>query len=198
MTSIKNEILRKLIHLSSIWIPCFYAYFDQAITIKILTLITLITCTVDFLRRYSPFINAFILKYLSNVIRIEEKENLSGASYFLISALISIVFFSQEIAIFALSVLIFSDTCASLVGKYFGKIKIFTKTLEGSMAFFVSAIMVLLYLKLFLLYQINFYAAIFAIFIACISELFAKKISIDDNLLIPLVIGMSFKIVSYV
>ena len=73
----------------------------------------------------------------------------------------------------------FSDPCASLFGQCFGQLKLSSKTLEGSIVFFIVSSLILMFFSIP-------YANIIIVSLACsIVELFSKKIKIDDNLLIP-------------
>ena len=65
----------------------------------------------------------------------------TGAIYVLCSALLCLCFFGKEVAAIALTVMLISDSFSALIGRSFGRIKINkNKTLEGSVAFFVSAL----------------------------------------------------------
>ncbi len=57
----------------------------------------------------------------------KEKKNLTGATYVLISALICALIFPKVIFVTAFTILIISDTMAALIGRKFGKHKIFKK-----------------------------------------------------------------------
>ena len=75
----------------------------------------------------------------------------------------------------------FADPCASLAGHYFGQFKIYTKTLEGSIAFFIIASTILIF------FSTPYIDVIIVSSICTIAELFSKKIKIDDNFLIPVI-----------
>ena len=111
----------------------------------------------------------------------------SGSVYVLFSALLSTLFFSKEIAIISLTVMLVSDTCAAIFGRLFGSRKLYgQKSLEGTTVFFISALYIMIaYNHLFP----TSYAGIIACTLATLCELFESKLKIDDNLSIPLVIG---------
>lgn len=133
------------------------------------------------------------LYFINIFLRIEEQncQKLCGATYFMMALVIVIVLFPKDVAILSMLILIYSDTAAALIGK-FGKIKIksLNKTLEGFIAYIIIGIIVIVgYYKFFATVDINFatyLVAFIALFISGLCELFAKKLFLDDNLLITL------------
>ncbi len=193
MIKFNAEIARKSIHLSSLWIPILYLYTTKDIMLLILLPITLIALSIDFSRRFSPKLNNLINHFIGHMMRDEEKElfAFSGATNMLIAASLTIIIFSQEIAILALTILMISDSFAAIVGRKFGKIHLVSgKSLEGSLSFATSAIIVYCFFKICYHYTLPLDLSLLAIFAATIAELFAKKIRLDDNFIIPLVIGI--------
>ncbi|PIU62313.1 hypothetical protein COS83_02610 [archaeon CG07_land_8_20_14_0_80_38_8] len=81
---------------------------------------------------------------LSNIGRKNELGD--GSFYFLFGALIASLFFQQEVAAVSVLVLGVSDAVATIIGFYFGKIKIYgKKTFEGTAAFFISCFIIVNY-----------------------------------------------------
>ncbi len=156
--------------------------------LKTLFPLTILAIMIEVSRRYLKFVDDFIYKLLGQVIRDEEKHKLTGATNMLIAATLVVAFFDKEVAIYALTVLMVSDSFAALIGKRFGKIKFAGKTLEGSMAFAISAYLIFNYLTSYYLFDLELNKTILAIVLATITEIFSKKIKLDDNLTIPLVI----------
>lgn len=192
MINFYAEIARKSIHLSSIWIPFVYLYASRELMLSILIPLAVLALAIDFSRRFFPSLNNLINHYLGYMMRSEEKEQFafSGATNLLAAASLTIVIFSQEIAIFALSVLMISDSCAAIVGRKFGKLCLVgSKSIEGSVSFFVSSIMVYYFFNICYSFSLPFKLSLISMFASMIVELFAKKIRIDDNFAIPLVIG---------
>lgn len=191
MISYKQESLRKLIHLSSLWIPLLYYFTSKEITIVFLLPLFLLTLFFDLARRYNDQLNYFVNLCLGMVMRDNEKggKALSGAFYMLLGALLTIVFFTKDIAIYSLTVLVFCDSAAALVGRKWGRVKIFDKTLEGSIAFFVSAIIIYFLMIVMLDFNLKFLQAIIAAMIGTIAELLSKELTLDDNFFIPITMG---------
>jgi len=194
MIQYNSEISRKIVHLSSLWIPILYFFSTAKIMLVILGSLSLIAVIVEISRKISPELNALIDQALGKIMRGSEKNSISGATYLLLSASLSILLFDKEVAIFALTILIISDTCAALIGRKFGQHKIFEKSLEGSLGFFLSAVIVYYFLVILGDFALPLRASLLAIFSATILELFAQKIRLDDNLVVPLVVGLVFSI----
>jgi dolichol kinase len=120
--------------------------------------------------------------FLGTVLREEERDTLMGSTYFLFSSILVILFFPKPIAIVSLLILILSDTAAALVGKVVGRIRIFGKTLEGSLAFFFTSLIIV-----WVYPGLDCFWGSLAALGATLIELL--PIRLDDNLTIPLVAG---------
>ncbi len=187
--SIKKEIRRKAVHLSSLWMP-YMIYILPGQTAVCLFLFLLIG---DFIFEYGYYkryhwarktFGSLFYKTLRNKEITNEKFHPTGSIYVLTAALICSCFFNKYAAIIGLSVMLVADSAAALVGKTYGKIKIYkSKTLEGTLAFFFSAVLVNIILSN--LHPFGMYS-ILACLAATLAELFEDKIKIDDNLSIPL------------
>ncbi len=117
---------------------------------------------------------------------------LSGGVWMLLAAFLCSVLFSPEDSAIAFSIMLLSDTAASLVGHKFGTIKIYgNKSLQGSLAgFLVACLTVTAYGFAFDFtagdYLIGFCAALTAV----ITELYTSKLKLDDNLSVTLAAGI--------
>lgn len=198
MIKYNSEILRKIFHLSSLWIPILYSYISTKKMLVILLPLTIISIIIEVSRKFSPELNKLIDEFIGSIMRDKEKGGISGATYLLIASSFSIAFFDKEVAILALTVLMISDSFAALIGRKYGRISFFDKTLEGSLSFFISGMAVYCFLIAFCDFTLPLNVSMFAIFSTTIVELFSKKIHLDDNLTIPLSIGLVFKLVSIV
>jgi len=177
------EITRKIVHLVTLAIPIGYALLPEETVLLVVFLLFLSFLSVDLLRHYHSGMAFLFQKYFfGKVLREQEKETLMGSTYFLFSSLLTILLFPKSIAIVSLLILILSDTSAALVGKGIGKISIFGKTLEGSLAFFFCSLLIV-----WLYPNLNrFWGGIAALGATLIEIL---PIRVDDNLTIPLVAG---------
>ena len=188
----KDELVRKLIHLFSLSIPIVYYFITVETAIIILGILTFLALLIDLTRFFSNDVGKVFYKIFGFLLREHEvnhnQKNLNGASYVLISALIGVLIFPKMIFISAFSILIISDSTAALIGRKFGKHKFLKKSFEGTLAFFISACIVILFTP-----KIGNFPEEYAIgIIGAFSGAFAENISlrlIDDNLAIPLAVG---------
>ncbi len=190
-TDYKKEYFRKAIHLCSLSIPVFYYFLSKSTTLSILIPITLIFVISDITRYYSKTAANFYYNFfgwlLRNHERDEKAKRLNGASNILIAAVVCVVIFPKIITITAFAVLIISDISAALIGRRFGKTKLFNKSLEGTIAFFISGFIVILLTPKINYYFPEYIIASLAVAIAAIIE--ASPIRVDDNISVPLSIG---------
>jgi dolichol kinase len=190
----KDELFRKLIHLTSLSIPIIYYFISTETASIILGILAGLALIIDLGRYLHPEIGKVFYKFFGFLLREHEldhkKRNLNGATYVLISALISVLIFPKVIFISAFSILIISDSLAALVGRKFGKHQFLSKSLEGTLTFFISACIVILFTPkvggFFEEYLIGFIAA----FVGAIVENISFKL-VDDNLSIPLSVGFT-------
>lgn len=187
-----KEIKRKAIHLSSLWIPIVYLYTDKNLMLSLLIPLTIISLIIDLSRRYIGSLNKFINDIIGDLMRDDEKisASFSGATYLFMSSTLAIFIFAKEVAIFALLILMVSDSFAALIGKKIGRIKILDKSLEGSISFALSAMVIYYVLVTCYGFSLPLIQSIFAIFSGTIAELVAKKVELDDNFIVPLAIGV--------
>jgi dolichol kinase len=190
----RDELVRKLIHLFSLSIPIIYYFIPRSDAILILSILTFAALILDFARYLSPSVGKVFYRIFGFLLRRHEldsrKKNLNGATYVFISALICVILFPKILFITAFTILIISDSMAALIGRKFGKHRLFSKSLEGTLAFFISAsIVVFLTPKVENLpmeYVIGIIAAAVGAIVENISFGFA-----DDNLAIPISIGFT-------
>ncbi|MDR3665397.1 MAG: dolichol kinase [Ignavibacteriaceae bacterium] len=190
----RDEVVRKLIHLCSLSIPIIYYFIPRSTAIIVLSFFTFFAVLLDVTRHFSPKIGRLFYMIFGFLLRKHEvdgkKKNLNGATYVFISALLGVIIFPKILFLTAFTILIISDSTAALIGRKYGKHKLLAKSLEGTLAFFVSAsIVVLLTPKLngsIIEYIIGFMAAAIGAFVENISFGIA-----DDNLTIPISVGLS-------
>ncbi len=188
----RDELVRKLIHLCSLSIPVIYYFIPRSDGIIILSILTFIAIALDVGRYLYPPVAKLFYNIFGFLLRRHEvdskKKNLNGATYVFISALICIIIFPKIFFVTAFSILIISDSLAALIGRKFGKRKFLAKSLEGTLAFFFSASVVILFAPKIqgslTEYLIGFAVAAVGAIVENISFGFA-----DDNLSIPLAIG---------
>ena len=192
--TLKQELLRKLIHLSSFWIVFAIWFLPRVWCILFLCAITIFVLVSEY-ETHKNSLCARIYRFLfSPVLREKEKDavfGFSGAPYVLIAALALVIIVSKSVAIFALSVLLISDSSAALMGRAFGRHHLIGhKTVEGTMAFLLSGFLISFLFQYTTYLPLNL--CFCGVFLGCLGDLFNEKIHIDDNLSIPLLTALPF------
>ena len=180
--SFKNELMRKAIHACNSIIAFSLYILDKYEVLLIVGISGSMILLFDYLRLNNKSIKSFYNSVFGKVTRDFENRKLTGASYVMIGAFIVLFFFETKVCIPALLIMSFSDTAAALVGKLYGKTKIFDKSLEGSFAFFVVSFIIVL----FFIPEIDLFFSLIAITVVTIIEL-VPKYGLDDNFLIPVI-----------
>lgn len=190
---ITKEFNRKLIHLSSLWIPALIYFTHEGLAIILLSIIFLGDALLEYgnFKKWTWARKSFGLIFFKILRKKELNRNIfqiSGSMYVLFSAIVCTMFFSKPVAVVALTIMLISDTCAALFGKAYGTRHLRNnKTLEGTTALFVSALGIMVLFNPILPVT---YASILACAAATLAELYEDKIEIDDNLAIPLFVGL--------
>tara|TARA_Y100000590_G_C15697519_1_gene1005679 strand:- start:1061 stop:1636 length:576 start_codon:yes stop_codon:yes gene_type:complete len=177
----KQEYVRKVIHLLIFFFGFFLLVFDFSYCLPVYITISISFILLDFLRLKNNKLNLFYHKFFGFVTRDIEKDRMTSASYAFLSIIIVILFFNVRTAACSIVILSVSDVFASYVGVKHGKFKLGDKTLEGSLSFFISTALILLFFKFSSL-------QIILVSLGCTAiELLSNKIKIDDNLGIPVI-----------
>lgn len=185
----QSEINRKIFHLASLVFPIFYIFTSKVVAIIILFIIAGSTILLDIARHYHPKVQVLVDKFFSSIMRPHEQSGtfkLSGSSYMMAGFLITAIIFPKGVAIASWLVLIVSDSCAALFGKKIGTPTNHGKSIEGSVTFFISAVLVSIISHMATSYHTNFWALSFAAIGTSAVEYFSYQIGIDDNLTIPI------------
>jgi dolichol kinase len=197
----RDELVRKLIHLCSLSIPIIYYFIPRLTGIIILSVFTFLAVLLDLARYLSPQIGKIFYKIFGFMLRKHEldtrKKNLNGATYVFISALLSIIIFPKVIFITAFTILIISDSLAALVGRKYGRNKFLFKSLEGTLTFFISAIIVVLFTPKIEGYLTEYIIGFIAAAVGAIVENVSFGLA-DDNLSIPISIGLTMWLLYYI
>lgn len=171
-----NSIWRKLFHFSGIIVPLTCLAFGRTFAIGLCAVLLGICIVLEVLR-----IKGYIALHVAkDLLKDHEKKRPTGSFFFLLSSLVTLLAFSERYAVPALFVLSICDPLSSYVGYHFGKTPVFDKSLQGLLAFFFSALIILLFFS-FPAYAVTITAAA-----AALTELFSSRY-FDDNLSIPIV-----------
>jgi glycerol-3-phosphate acyltransferase PlsY len=179
--------LRKVFHVvASSTIPLYYWYHPFAAddaTARVQVLVAsavglLFFLLLDLFRLRDRDFNSKIMKGFSFLIRRSEEKKLTGATYMCFAFLVVIWFFTRPVAVTAMLFLSLGDTAAELSGRYFGRTKVYLRSIEGSAAFFVVAFTVA-----FVILD-DWRVALLGALAGTLVELFSFEI--DDNLTVPI------------
>jgi dolichol kinase len=189
----RHELVRKGIHIFSLSIPIVYFFIPRQTALYLLLPVAAAFIAVDIARYYISPVSDWFYRWFGWLLRKHESDSarkrLNGASNVLISASICVLLFPKIIAINAFAVLIISDTTSALIGRRFGSRRFLAKSLEGSLAFFISAVMVILIAPKVGKLPMEYLIGIAAAAVGTVTE--ALPLKIDDNLSIPISVGFS-------
>ncbi len=189
--SLKNELLRKAIHLSSSVIPISYLYLSKDVEIFILVLLSITMIIIDLTRTRNQLMKELYYKYLQPVLRSHEFDNqktvFTGGTYIVIAYLICVIIFPKPIAITSMFIIIICDSSAAIFGKVYGRSFIGNKTIEGSLTFFISGLIIVLLTPKLTDLSVEYYIAAAAVLFTTMFEILPIKI--DDNISIPVFFG---------
>lgn len=191
--SIILELKRKSIHAAMVVIP-LWIYFMPPRTADIgLIIASMATIAFDVWRLSDNKLKRFFLKFFKSLIRRHEEEHLLGSTYFMIAALISVLIFQKLIAISALLFLVIGDMAAAVFGKKYGKPRYWGKSIEGSLACFLSCLIIgYIILK-------SEEGANQLVWAGALAAVIAEAVPapMDDNMRVPIISGMIMQIVAH-
>ncbi len=180
----RPEIRRKLLHLVALVIPLGIALLPRASAVGLFAALSCTMLAGELLRKRSPLLQKIFLKVFGSVIRPEEKEEITGGTFFFVSGAICVTAFDTSIAYTVMAFIIVGDAAAALVGIKFGRIRTPAgKSLEGALASILSCL-----LFWFIFPGIGFAKAIAAAVLTGTLELLPFKI--NDNLFVPVICGL--------
>ncbi|HHS50489.1 MAG TPA: hypothetical protein ENN07_05175 [candidate division Zixibacteria bacterium] len=186
---LKPEFGRKAVHLFALIIPILYLIVPHRPAMLILASFAFASILMDLLKYYDRRFRLLYLKIGGKMLREHEVKRFTASSYILSAALISFFVFDTWVAIIVITYIILGDTAAAFFGIRFGKHKtINDKTLEGSIAFFLSAYFGAIAFKLFAGLSAPWSAVFTGALVATVVE--SLPLGIDDNFTVPLLTGV--------
>jgi dolichol kinase len=134
-----DEIKRKIFHILTLVYVIAYWYLPLNTVLYTMFVIILFVLFAEVLRAKNEKFNIFVLKILGGVHRESETHKISGLPWTLAGAFFTMfLFHNKTIVLTSFLYLAFGDAVAALIGKAYGKHKIYAgKSLEGSFACFV-------------------------------------------------------------
>lgn len=181
---INTEINRKLLHFVALGIPLGIAMLPHKEAVALFVPLAFAMAAGEILRKRSRFLQNLFLKVFGSVLRQEEKQKVTGGTFFFISGAICLLVFDKPIAYTVMAFIIVGDAAAAMAGMKFGRLRTSSgKSLEGALASIAAC---LLFWILFP--GIDFGFALIAAVLTGLLELLPLKI--DDNLFVPVICGL--------
>jgi dolichol kinase len=134
--------------------------------------------SLDWLRLNDERFNSEFMKLFSGLIRRTEQNKFNGATFLCFAFSLVVFLFPRTVAITAMLFLSLGDTAAELGGLYFGRLKIFRRSAEGTFSFFTVAFAVAWALLG------DWRVALLSAVAGAAIELFS--FDVDDNLTVPI------------
>jgi glycerol-3-phosphate acyltransferase PlsY len=176
-------------------IPFTYLFFfgSRFQALRILVPLTVFAIVIEYLRVHSVIIKKIFDNFLISMLRLQEMDGkYTGATWLFIGSTLTVAIFPKEIAVISLIYMSIGDSVAGLVGRKYGTIKFYDKTIEGSLAGLFVCLLSGYLIQLTLPLLVVFSGAFAAMFIELL------PLPIDDNLSVPLFAGTIMVIVSTV
>ena len=181
--NILNEIKRKLIHFITILLPILYGYLPRGEMLYISGGLLFLALMVEVLRfRWKPF-SIFFYRLLSNLLRDNEKQGLTGATYIFLGIFLCLLLYDKWIAQAVMLFIIISDSFSAVVGKLWGTHKVYAeKTLEGCLAYLVTSLIIVYFIR-----ENNILIGFAGVIASLLAEIFITRI--DDNVTVAIIGG---------
>lgn len=187
----RSELVRKCIHLTSLLIPVIYWFIPRELALMLLVPMAVSFLAVDLARYYHPTIADHFYRWFGWLLRKHESDHsrkrLNGATNILFSAVICVLVFPKLLTVTAFSILIISDSSSALIGRRFGKKRFLHKSVEGALAFFLTAALVVFLTPKMEGLPLEYIIGIVAAAVGAIVE--SLSTVVDDNIAVPLTIG---------
>lgn len=190
------QIPRRLFHMSCgvVVASVYFLIFSHQQMIYSLGTIACVLYVVEQIRINYPELATKILPITRFIIRAEEQLKESAVIPYAFAVLLTIITFPKPISLVAIYTLAIADPLSAIIGIKFGKHRVVShKTLEGSLAFFLSTFFITT--SVLAIYLGGLSGSIFglAFLLALMVSIFEMlPLKLDDNLTIPLFTAFSF------
>jgi dolichol kinase len=194
--SFLSELRRKSIHLSLIVLPLDVLFEvlpwprGRGQWTWLLVVLTLAAITIDLLRLNEQRVRRLFRDFLGGMLREHEEFGLLGSTYLLLAALLAMDLFPRPVAAAALGFTILGDGFAAIVGKAWGRRRVFRKTIEGAAGGFAACLLWAAFLAG--TGHLPWAVALAGAAVASLAELL--PIPLDDNLAMTLFAGYTMRL----
>ena len=159
---------------------------EREVMIAITASLTGTAVALELARRRFSGLNEWFMSQTSALLKESESSRVLGSTYMAAASLIVFLFFDKEVAILALLYIAVGDPLAGVVGKRYGRVKVGSKSVEGTLAFAVGAGGVGCALAAVGL-DVPYWVALGGAGVGALVELVPSPV--DDNLTVPPVSG---------
>ena len=161
--SIKRELKRKALHLTGLTIPAVYLLLGRTFTLVFIGAAFALFVGLEPFRVIEEWRDSIkqrlgvyaspevmskvkeIERHIDDITRKHERNRVAAHIYFTAASFTVVYFFPAEVAVGAIALATLGDALAAIVGKSFGRHRFSNgKSLEGSLAYFLTGIAVLL------------------------------------------------------
>lgn len=197
--SYTQEVYRKLIHLSSLWIVAAMYFGPWQWCAMVFAALCVGNAIIEYghYRRW-PVCHPLFEYFCGQMLRDNDsgKFKFSGGPPVLLSACLTVIIFPRDIACCAFAVMLIGDTAAALIGRRWGKHKLVNgKSAEGVIAFIIFSLPVAIFFGMVFGWGGIMYAqAVMGIILAAVAELFQRQLHLDDNLALPIIAGLAMRL----
>jgi dolichol kinase len=117
--SLRQEFIRKALHLAAAVFPVAYAFGAPRVAIVIALAVTsAIALLLEWLRRTNERVRAMFDRFFGGLVRPHERWSITGATWLSLACLVAVLVFARSAAIAALWCATVGDPAASLFGKW--------------------------------------------------------------------------------
>jgi acyl phosphate:glycerol-3-phosphate acyltransferase len=194
--SFLSELKRKAIHLSFLVLPLDLLFEvlpwprGRAQWTLLLAVLVLGALALDLLRLRERRVRRVFRDFLGGMLREHEQFGLLGSTYLLMAALLAGDVFPRPVAAAALGFTVLGDAFAAIVGKAWGRTRVFGKTLEGALGGLVACLAWAAFLAAF--GYLPWGVLVAGALVASLAEIL--PIPLDDNLGMTLLAGVAMRL----
>ena len=195
LISYSAELKRKALHLGALVIPAGIVVLGRTVALWLLVPLAVVALAADVARGRVPVVHRSITWLFAPIMRPEEQPPfggpvvVNGATWMCVAGALCALLFPEPVAAAALAMLMVGDGAAAVVGRRFGRTRypFSEKSVEGSVAFFVTGLLAAIPFGLFPADGIGLPTLALGAATAALVE--AIPVPVNDNLRVPLVAG---------
>ncbi len=195
MISYREELKRKAVHLSSLWMVAAVMFLSETAALTVFGVLAVFVFVAEalYLRGVMPVKRLYDVLF-GAMLREEQKHGIflvSRGFHVLAAAFLCVLLYRREAAAAGMAVMLLGDTAAALAGRRFGRHIIYgKKSAEGVLAFLIAGMVgALPVLWYFAVPPVVYGYCAAGVAAGAAAELFEDKLHVDDNFSIALTCG---------